>query len=267
MAWSTGSCFVLAQFAHDKLRATAPEPFGLGSLDFVFSSPSGTAIATAPLEGRAYLLYVRNLDVRTPKRAIKSQRNSKELEGEVIWSVPPMPLIQVRITRKVSNFINGVDLSRAQVGDIITVPIRQGQMLIAEGWAVAVGRSATVLVVDDEVSMRSLLTQRFEAQGYCVESVANVDDAIAVLTRSSIDAIVLDVKMPRRSGLDLLRFVRRHEKLRHVPVLILTGVTLSPDEEAIVKANPVYIFYKQENLEEFDIYLDRLTGRSSAHLS
>lgn len=172
--------------------------------------------------------------------------------------------MQVRITRKFSNFINGVDLSKAQVGDVITVPVREGRMLIAEGWAVAIGRSATVLVVDDEVSMRGLLTLRFEAQGYRVESAASVDDAIALLNRRAIDAIVLDVKMPRRSGLDLLRFVRRHEKLRNLPVLILTGVALSPHEEAIVKANPVYIFYKQENLEEFDIYLDRLTGGSAA---
>lgn len=139
-------------------------------------------------------------------------------------------------------------------------------MLIAEGWAVAVARSATVLIVDDEVSMHGLLTLRFEAQGYHVESATSVDDAIVLLKTRTIDAIVLDVKMPGRSGLDLLRFVRRHEKLRDLPVLILTGATLSPDEEAVVKANPVYIFYKQENLEEFDNYLDRLTGHSSAGL-
>ena len=50
-------------------------------------------------------------------------------------------------------------------------------------------------------------------------------------------------------------------------MLLLTGATLSSDEDAIVKANPVYIFYKQENLEEFDTCLDRLTGRHTARLS
>lgn len=192
-----------------------------------------------------------------------------------------MPVMQVRIIRKFADFINGVDLSRIQVGDVITVPVREGRILIAEQWAVAhdgrsdtrpasadrprrdkkpAERRPTVLVVDDEVSMHGLLTLRFEAQGYHVESATSVDDAIVLLNARTIDAIVLDVNMPGRSGLDLLRFVRAHEKLRNLPVLILTGVTLSPDEEAIVRRNPVYIFYKQESLEEFDTYLDRLTG-------
>lgn len=168
--------------------------------------------------------------------------------------------MRVRITRKFSNVINGVDLSRAQVGDVITVPAPQGRMLIAEGWAVPAARRATVLVVDDEASVRELLTVRFEALGYRVEAAATVDDAIVQLSARTIDAIVLDVKMPGRSGLELLAFVRRHERLRDLPVLILTGATLSPDEEATVKGHPVYIFYKEENLDEFDSYLARLTG-------
>jgi hypothetical protein len=47
------------------------------------------------------------------------------------------PTMQVRIIRKFANFINGVDLSRVQVGEVITVPVRVGQMLIAEVWAAA----------------------------------------------------------------------------------------------------------------------------------
>ncbi|MBI2186054.1 MAG: response regulator [Acidobacteria bacterium] len=189
--------------------------------------------------------------------------------------------MQIRIIRKFANFINDVDLSRVQVGDVITVPVRSAEMLIAEGWAVAQdarrdgdsratnhasARSSTVLVVDDDLSMQGLLTLRLNARGYEVESAASADEAIGLLNTRTFDAIVLDVRMPGRSGLDVLRFIRRTEKLRNVPVLLLTGATLSPDEEAIVEVYPAYIFYKQENLEEFDIYLDRLTGHSSAQL-
>lgn len=198
-----------------------------------------------------------------------------------------MPVMQVRVVRKFANVINNVDLSRVDVGDVITVRVRDGEMLIAEGWAVAhdwsgdtrsdiadrsdrpdkSGRTLTVLVVDDEISMHGLLAMRLNARGYCVRSAISADEAVGLLNTRTFDAIVLDVRMPGRSGLDVLRFIRSNETLRNLPVLLLTGATLSSDEEAVVKANPVYIFYKQDNLEDFDTYLDRLTGHSAASWS
>lgn len=44
--------------------------------------------------------------------------------------------MQVRLTKKFANAINGIDLTRARVGSLITVSERDGEMLIAEGWAV-----------------------------------------------------------------------------------------------------------------------------------
>jgi CheY-like chemotaxis protein len=75
-----------------------------------------------------------------------------------------------------------------------------------------------------------------------------------------IDAVVLDVRMPRRPGLELLEFIRFDTKLRDLPVLILTGVTLTPDEEATIVRDSAYIFYKSENLESLAIQLDQLTS-------
>jgi CheY-like chemotaxis protein len=56
-------------------------------------------------------------------------------------------------------------------------------------------------------------------------TAGSVGEAISVLERAAIDAIVLDVRMPRRSGLELLEFIRFGERFRDLPVLILTGVT------------------------------------------
>jgi hypothetical protein len=44
--------------------------------------------------------------------------------------------VTVRLTRKLADVLNGIDLSAAAVGDILEVPLTQGQLLIAEGWAV-----------------------------------------------------------------------------------------------------------------------------------
>lgn len=45
-------------------------------------------------------------------------------------------VLRVRLIRKLANRIDGVDISGYRVGDIVTVPLRDGQLLIAEGWAV-----------------------------------------------------------------------------------------------------------------------------------
>jgi hypothetical protein len=43
--------------------------------------------------------------------------------------------MQIRLTRKLSQLLNGVDLSRQSVGDVIDLPRRDAELLLAEGWA------------------------------------------------------------------------------------------------------------------------------------
>lgn len=88
-----------------------------------------------------------------------------------------------------------------------------------------------------------------------------MDEAVQVLEHETISAVILDVRMPGRSGLELLAFIRAKETLRNLPVLILTGVILTPDEEAIIARCRAYVFYKPDNLEALGAYLDQLTRR------
>lgn len=127
---------------------------------------------------------------------------------------------------------------------------------------------ATVLVVDDEPSVHGLLKAQLEERRYAVKTALRVEDAIAVLESAPIHAIVLDVRMPGRSGLDVLTYVRARPELRSLPVLILTGAAFTPEEEAIVTSHRAYVFYKQEKeLDEFASYLGRLTSEHSRTLS
>lgn len=121
-------------------------------------------------------------------------------------------------------------------------------------------QARTVLVVDDEVVVQKLLRHFLEEKGYHVKTAGSVGEAISVLEHGAIDAVVLDVRMPRRPGLELLEFIRLDEKLRDLPVLIFTGVILTPDEEATIARDSAYVFYKSENLESLAVQLDQLTG-------
>jgi len=116
----------------------------------------------------------------------------------------------------------------------------------------------TVLVVDDEESMQILLRRFLEARGYSVKTAGSVGEGIGVLERSVIDAVVLDVRMPRRSGLELLEFIRLDKRRRDFPVLILTGSTLRPDEREMIARDASRLFHKSGDLEPLADHLDRV---------
>lgn len=78
------------------------------------------------------------------------------------------------------------------------------------------GGTLTVLVVDDQPEILRTLSRYLGARGYRVETVTSVDEAIPML-HAGVRAVVLDVRMPRQSGLELLEFIRRDDRLRELP--------------------------------------------------
>ena len=63
----------------------------------------------------------------------------------------------------------------------------------------------SVLVADDEASLRHVLTLVLQQQGYEVRAVSNGEEALAELEARDYDAVVSDVRMPRVDGLTLLK--------------------------------------------------------------
>jgi len=91
----------------------------------------------------------------------------------------------------------------------------------------ALSRKQTILVVDDEASVRSLTTRMLEEDGYDVIEAGNGFDAWSVLeTRSEqIDLVITDVVMPRFDGLELARSM---ETMPHPPpILLMSGFGLN----------------------------------------
>ena len=46
-------------------------------------------------------------------------------------------MVQIRLTKKFANMLDGIDLTVMRVGEVVSVPVRVAQILVAEGWAVA----------------------------------------------------------------------------------------------------------------------------------
>ena len=78
-----------------------------------------------------------------------------------------------------------------------------------------------LLVVDDEESLRTVLCSELVSEGFKVQNAGDGDEAIAILDKEEFDLVLLDIKMPRVNGFDVLK----HVKERHpaTKVVMLTG--------------------------------------------
>ena len=119
----------------------------------------------------------------------------------------------------------------------------------------------TVLAVDDEESIRKWLSRSLGEFGYDVLEAADRATAHAMLQRSKVDALILDIRLARGSGLDVLQYVRTQHDLAGLPVIILTGVShLTPEEEDFIHRHQAHVFYKPEGSDSIAEKLDQLLG-------
>src|SRR4029077_20617192 len=105
-------------------------------------------------------------------------------------------------------------------------------------------RVLKILVVDDEQFIRHWLHRALEMHGFTVVEAESPENAMKKLEDGAVDAIVTDLRLSgRRSGLELLDFVKQ-SKQRPVPVIMLTGVSaLSPDEAEAIRKHRAFVFY------------------------
>ena len=78
-----------------------------------------------------------------------------------------------------------------------------------------------VLVVEDEKKTASFIRKALQAEGFAVDVCHNGNDGLAAARTTSFDAIVLDIMLPGRDGLSLLRQLREHQN--NTPVLLLSA--------------------------------------------
>ncbi len=82
----------------------------------------------------------------------------------------------------------------------------------------------TILIADDEPGQRALLEMVLSAEGYRVTAVEDGRQVLDYLKEQTPDLMILDVKMPVLSGIDVCDRVKRIKRLQHIPIIILTAL-------------------------------------------
>jgi two-component system phosphate regulon response regulator PhoB len=86
-----------------------------------------------------------------------------------------------------------------------------------------------ILIVEDDLDIQQLVTYNLIKAGMHVTCADNGEYAFAVLDKEKIDAIILDLMLPGKNGLEICRALREQEKFRIVPIIILTAKSEEDD--------------------------------------
>jgi DNA-binding response OmpR family regulator len=89
------------------------------------------------------------------------------------------------------------------------------------------GERGRILVVEDDPLARSILTRRLRSEGHEAETAQNGLQALDRLKRTDatpFDVVLLDIEMPELDGYETLSRIKENEDLRHIPVIMISGV-------------------------------------------
>lgn len=114
-----------------------------------------------------------------------------------------------------------------------------------------------VLIIEDEPSMYTPLTEAFIGMGYLTLLAKDGEEGLGIALKKHPDIILLDILMPKIDGMTLIKDLREDAWGKTVPVIILTNVT--PDSNstinAVVDTQPAYYLVKS------DMTLDGITEK------
>jgi CheY-like chemotaxis protein len=116
---------------------------------------------------------------------------------------------------------------------------------------------ARILLAEDDAALRRYLEVVLGRAGYEVTAAADGLEAMKALLSTEVDALVTDAVMPHLSGQELCRFLRRHPKLKALPVVLLSGDEAARTQAADDARADAYLS-KPVPAEELAACLERL---------
>ena len=87
-----------------------------------------------------------------------------------------------------------------------------------------------ILIVDDIVTNRKLLRVTLEAEGHATIEAADGVEALQILARENVDAVISDILMPNMDGFRLCHEIRKSERFHALPFIIYTSTYTSPGD-------------------------------------
>ena len=137
------------------------------------------------------------------------------------------------------------DAAALGAADFLAKPFAAGELHAALQRVLPAG-SGSVLVVDDEESVRALVVETLAGTGYELRQAADGEEALERIAARRPDAIVLDLMMPKLDGFAVLERLQGDPETRRIPVVVLTARALVGAERSLLQRRAVSLLEKND---------------------
>ncbi len=108
----------------------------------------------------------------------------------------------------------------------------------------------TILVIEDNPDNMDLIEEILDDEGFNLLKAMLAEDGIDLLKHHTADVIVMDVSLPKMSGLEATKVFKTDDRTKHIPILILTAHAMQSDHEMALSAGCDAFLTKPINEEQ-----------------
>ena len=116
----------------------------------------------------------------------------------------------------------------------------------------------TVLIVEDNELNMKLFHDLLDSKGYNILQTKDGMEALKIARSDKPDLILMDIQLPEVSGLEVTKWIKEDDDLRHIPVIAVTAFAMKGDEEKILEggceayiAKPISVANFLSTVEKF----------------
>ena len=110
-----------------------------------------------------------------------------------------------------------------------------------------------ILIVDDDPDIRIFVSTVLEENEYTPLMAKNGDEGLNSVKNDSPDLVILDILMPKQSGIKMYREMRSNDSLKNIPVIILSGIA----KRTFLRSQEALTEFAGQNVPEPEAYLEK----------
>jgi twitching motility two-component system response regulator PilH len=110
-----------------------------------------------------------------------------------------------------------------------------------------------VMIVDDDPDVREFSQAVLEEHGYASVIATNGVEGMEIIKKEKPDLVILDILMPRESGIRMYREMKTSKSLKDIPVIVLSGIA----EKSFQRSQKALVEFGEETVPEPQAYLEK----------
>ena len=123
-----------------------------------------------------------------------------------------------------------------------------------------------ILIADDELDVQLLLCLFFERQGHTIIRARDGQEAVAAATSQLPDLILMDIQMPRKTGIEAVQELRSDPRFANTPIIAITAHARSFLPSDILRAGFDQIIFKPFDFAEVEARVCQAMRHEAAHV-